>query len=657
MKRPAVNQEALLTAWLVIWLTVILATTTGFIPGWGRWYSRPAYADSKWAPTFRAQTDAFFHGRIALDSSPYGLRNDLVWDKGGVQQVWGLGVPAFRFIFEAMARATGFASFPDRIAFLIAYAACAFFVARIFTGRTRKTYSGTNRSTGLAVLLGALTSLLLVLAPPFVTLLRTTFNVYEEVAAYSYLYSIFLFALFLRVGRRPSLGNVAFLAFWAGIGPIIRPTLVFYGAMVLGLMGMLVWRNPARWRLLVSMIIIYGLCGIGLCFLNWWRFGSPVEFGHRLNICYKDHNVFQLKFGCPWEKEPIASAAIDEFGSLFFVEHLNGDDYYQPGCVFGQSPTYHWHQMYFSTFDWLYLVIWVTSVGFWFVSWRWIRTAWNEGPSERPFLLAVPWSVLSCLCLFALYLWSPAMSSRYTVDFLPAVMVGIVALLWNWQALPPRKLRPVVAVAAICVVTVAFLSFEISHAEFAPGHKGPTAVSGGQGTEPPLSQRQFTNSLHRYELGDDDQFQDIPCNGTYWVSTNGVVRASVTLFVNDPECAKLSLFSLSGAPLTKTDLDPIRAKIGLEYLSIREIDISSNKATMIFNGPKAARYRKGLQICFLGFIRPGDLGQREPTVGMTSISFVEMDPLSAERHREEEIGPGSGLSVGYVSTGSSAHPP
>src|SRR6185437_11554150 len=556
MKRFAVNGQTLVTAWLIIWLTAFLAYATGLIPNWGQWYSPSS--GTKWAPNLRSQTDAFFQGRISLDSSPYGLRNDLVWDKGGVQQVWGLGVPAFRWIFEAMARIAGFDKFPDRVAFLIAYAACAFFVIRTFTTRVRNPEPPGGRSAVLTTVLGVFISLLFLLAPPFVTLLRTTFDVYEEVAAYSYLYGIFLFALFVRVGRRPTLGKAAFLALWAGIGPIIRPTLVFYGPIALASVGVMVWRSPARRRLLASMILIYGLCGIAVCFLNWWRFGSPVEFGHRLNICYKDHNVFQLKFGCPWEQEPIVSAAIDEFGSLFFVRNMNGDDYYAPNCVAGQSPTYHWHNMYFSTFDWLYLVLGLASVGFWAVNWKRFRNLWNQEPPARPFLLAVPWSVLSCLCLFVFYLWSPSMSSRYTLDFLPAAMAGLAALIYNWQAFFLRNVRRAgSAVAWIGVATVAFLLFEIAHARVFPSHRGPTATTAPNAVEFPLSNQRFTNSLHGYEITeDDDQFQEIPCNGTYWVLTNGVVRPSVTLFVNDPECAILSLFSLSGAPLTKADLAP-----------------------------------------------------------------------------------------------------
>src|SRR6185437_15535893 len=325
-------------------------------------------------------------------------------------------------------------------------------------------------------------------------------------------------------------------------------------------------------------------------------------------------------------------------------------DYYAPNCVAGQSPTYHWHNMYFSTFDWLYLVLGLASVGFWAVNWKRFRNLWNQEPPARPFLLAVPWSVLSCLCLFVFYLWSPSMSSRYTLDFLPAAMAGLAALIYNWQAFFLRNVRRArSAVAWIGVATVAFLLFEIAHARVFPSHRGPTATTAPNAVEFPLSNQRFTNSLHGYEITeDDDQFQEIPCNGTYWVLTNGVVRPSVTLFVNDPECAILSLFSLSGAPLTKADLAPIRAKIGLEYLQVREINISSNKATMIFRGPKSTRYQKGLQICFLGFIRPEDLGRRDPTVGMTSISFVKTGALSAKTP-PEEIGRGPALQAGGVS--------
>jgi hypothetical protein len=86
---------------------VCLLALTRLVPGWGRWHTIRAY--------YRDQTEALLHGNLALSDSPWRLTHDLAWSGGGVQQVWGLGVPAWRLPFELAARACGQEGFPDRL--------------------------------------------------------------------------------------------------------------------------------------------------------------------------------------------------------------------------------------------------------------------------------------------------------------------------------------------------------------------------------------------------------------------------------------------------------------------------------------------------------------------------------------------------------------
>ena len=95
---------------------------TGVIPGWGEWYSNSLH--------YRRQTDAFFHGELALSHRPVDVEFDQTWSNDGVHQVWGLAVPAWRFPFEVLARLCGQQAFPDRIAFAVALALWAWFVLR-----------------------------------------------------------------------------------------------------------------------------------------------------------------------------------------------------------------------------------------------------------------------------------------------------------------------------------------------------------------------------------------------------------------------------------------------------------------------------------------------------------------------------------------------
>src|SRR5579871_4961089 len=95
-------------AWLAIILAIWGAVGTNLIGGWGRWYN-PSIP-------YRQQTDALMEGHVALSKSPTALEHDYAWGAGAVQQVWGLGVPAWRMPFEAAARIYGQQGFPDRIA-------------------------------------------------------------------------------------------------------------------------------------------------------------------------------------------------------------------------------------------------------------------------------------------------------------------------------------------------------------------------------------------------------------------------------------------------------------------------------------------------------------------------------------------------------------
>src|SRR5258705_12474015 len=133
---------------------------TGLVPEWKRCYS--------WTPSYRLQVEALLKGSFALSSDPAALQHDLVWARGGVQQVWGLGVPCWRLPFDLIAKACGFVAFPDRITLGIAVAMVTFLVLRVFSMTAVSAEQG-HSTTGVLTnprLLGV-PVLLLVLFPPF----------------------------------------------------------------------------------------------------------------------------------------------------------------------------------------------------------------------------------------------------------------------------------------------------------------------------------------------------------------------------------------------------------------------------------------------------------------------------------------------------------
>ncbi len=50
---------------------VAFVVGTGVIPGWGEWHSSSLH--------YRRQTDAFFHGELALSHRPVDVEFDLTW--------------------------------------------------------------------------------------------------------------------------------------------------------------------------------------------------------------------------------------------------------------------------------------------------------------------------------------------------------------------------------------------------------------------------------------------------------------------------------------------------------------------------------------------------------------------------------------------------
>lgn len=159
---------------------------TGLIPAFGEWYS--------YDQSFRLQTEAFMRGELALQPVPYGHQPDWVWGNG-IQQVWGLGVPLLKLPFEMVAKLFGSFGFPDRFIFLFFY----MFVVAIFFKSLNASLNINPRSqerSGLTDSIYIIPILLLAfLNPAFITMIRSSFQPYEEVIAYGYLWALMLFAL------------------------------------------------------------------------------------------------------------------------------------------------------------------------------------------------------------------------------------------------------------------------------------------------------------------------------------------------------------------------------------------------------------------------------------------------------------------------------
>jgi hypothetical protein len=384
-----------------------LVLSAGLIPEWGRWFSCNVH--------YRLQVQALLRGQLALSHDPAALTHDLAWSEGGVHQVWGLGVPLWRLPFELAARLVGAPAFPDMLVLAAALGLAAWVVLSAF-----QLYASSEESLpkGVRLALGVCQAGavgLLLLFPPFLNLFPSRFEIYEEAIAYEYLVGLGLNSGLVALTTRPKVSRYWGLCALAGLGGLVRPTLVFHG-MAMVVVATLVWWLRARqvsnlsahpqpdatagsvgpmsgagllgpgadaasaarsvpsvsasagprlqrWaggrRLLGSVAIGLMLFGAGgglLYVTNLLRFGSGFEFGHKLNVQSLYSSLYTTRFDYPFQDEPFWSAARELFGWLFLKPNLHSWGFHAPGVVRGQSPTVRWREAYLTTYDLSYLV-------------------------------------------------------------------------------------------------------------------------------------------------------------------------------------------------------------------------------------------------------------------------------------------------------------
>jgi hypothetical protein len=470
--RPLNRRQALLRAALigvaVIWLT-------GAIPRWSQWYSPQPY--------YRAQVHALFEGRLALGHAPEGLALDLAWVDGGVQQVWGLGVPLWQSLWEAIGRVIHWTPFPDRLAMLFGIVLVMYALLRAWSG------PGGDRSVASR---GAF--LITALLPGVLTMLRGRIDVYEEAAAYAYGAAMLLLAGAIGMIRRPSTPHYLALVGFAGMTGLVRPTAWFYGLATAVVATALYVRYRGSLRRAAAPIAVASglfLAGAGALYAtNALRFGDGAEFGHRLNLENLPGNMYATRFGYPFEHAPTGAAARDVLGGMFGrPEEAVRRERYDRGIHAGQSEIPRWREYYFTTYTWPYLPLAVTGLVLGGVAWARIRRRKDpdaRGPDlDRDSRWLAIWAVLGGAPLVVFYLHSPSVSSRYFLDLGPAIAV-LLAIAWCHAARALGRFRLAgVALAGLAVWwAVSVTGWKIRRSWWPPVGAGAAAAAVARVTDP-----------------------------------------------------------------------------------------------------------------------------------------------------------------------------
>jgi hypothetical protein len=591
-----------------------------------QWYS-PSYGP-------RLQAEAFLHGRLAVSHNPSDLDHDLCWSEGGVQQVWGLGVPLWELPFEAGAKLLGMAPFPERIALAIFIGLSAYVVFRTWAGPLLNE-NGDSVSVSQIVPWQQRVNRAGVIAlffffPPVTALLRYRSLVYEEIMVYLYFFGILLLCGLVALVRNPKWGRFWLLCFLAGLGVLIRPTLLFYGvatfvtaglAMVSSQRGSECFFSP-RWALnprLIFGALLFAFGGTLVFVTNYLRFGSGWEFGHRLNLQSGGllASVYSTRFGYPFSRAPVLGAARELMGALFQIRDLNGFDWYtSSGVMAGQSPVFRWREFSFSTYRMEagvgVALAWL--IGAW-TGWKWLKSGRRRDGVEPSRLsteiLMIAWSGIAAVPLIGFYVKTPIIASRYMMDFAPA-FVAALAGLWCWvnrhwrtQSWYSSRIG-----AGVLAALLLWEGAGIGQAQYldSPSHaftrqEAINLKKVTEGNPPPL------NLPNEYKMGDSSDLENVPFNGEGWDPLDGSMSLCAIVFVQTPEFLEMEVAAAPGSQLTEAALANIRVKVGLEYLKRESVTSTNGGWILHFSGPKQRMYQQGLQPVFLAMVPPNELAQ------------------------------------------------
>jgi len=457
---------------------------------------------------------------------------------------------------------------------------------------------------------------------PLVNLLRSPMNHYEEVLVYVHFFGIALACGVMALARSPKWGRYGWLCVLAGLGGLIRPTLVFYGAatVVVASLTMICGRGgnrergvpeTRRWSWVILGVFLFALGGGLLFATNLFRFGSGWEFGHSLNLSPALSLLYMERFDSPFAHVSLVEAAREMFGAMFLTSKFNGVSWYDQGLFPGQSETIRWRMIDFTTYDLSYAMLLAIawSIAAWLV-WKWLRSL--EQPFEKlrrggcglPPSCAVltMWSLLVSVPLMLFYLRVPVLASRYMLDFSPAFAASLVGLWWwTTERITRRKPRSVWMIPGLCAALISWQGWEISQGK--SGFGSPHSITQEELLARMDPQPHITKQLpNEYRIGDPMKSWGIPYNGEGWGENDGHVWSFAIFFVESPEFLELELVAAPGDHKQSVSIMDIRAKVGLEFLDRVSVTQTNNEWIVRFASPKQRRYQNSLQPVFMATV-------------------------------------------------------
>jgi len=602
--RPRNTSSLLIGAAIVlVVICTILLVVSGLLPGFEHLFAGST-------PYCNAQAAALRQGSFAISGNPADVGFDLAWSGEGVQQVWGLGVGAWILFLSTLCGQQNPMFFPSRVAFAVAFVLVSVGLLLRIGDRARKTITHAHVRQYFVLLLP--NAAVILLFPSFVALLKSQFHVYEEVCAYSYLCAIGLWLLLLRLCARPSLARAAVLFACAGVSAFVRPTLAFYGAGAV-MAAIMVWLQVKKPKLsLICPFVLYTVPIFLLLWTNTVRFGSPLEFGHSLNLNYHPVSLYSTRFEFPYQEERTSSALREVLGALLFPGHYNYGAWLSKHVFHWQTATNRWRENYLPEIGWVMVSLAAAGILLSF------RSRSNfESQVHLEMKASAVFAVLSSLCLALFYAWVPSLSSRYLYDFGAAIAVASSLTIWIVSIVTVRFSYPFWTLALMGTTgLLLFLGYRAGTMTSSSGRPVSLDVTEYKSAFMPMAAAVKSKAIDcREEMGVEQRagrlhgLSGFFLDGFGWQPEDGRVGIVTVHYMYDVQFVELIL-SHAGGLSTVPNPRHIRVKVGSEELRLASCATNGALINLKFYGPERVRRRSGLQVGFIAWVTKDQISER-----------------------------------------------
>ena len=154
---------------------------------------------------------------------------------------------------------------------------------------------------------------------------------------------------------------------------------------------------------------------------------------------------------------------------------------------------------------------------------------WGSAILQFLAVLLIAWGIMAGVILAAFYLRTPAIASRYMLDFAPAFVAILIGLWWcAVEEIVDRGKNVNTLLVILCVIAVGWQAAELVRGRNATDTPASVAYGDLDSFYPKFQRLKALPALPTvYHWGESTQFRRVPYNGEGWDMETGNTKAAV----------------------------------------------------------------------------------------------------------------------------------